>query len=155
MQIFPKFYKRRCLPQLPPPVGSPPSDTANSPDYNRLSAALQAYHQLHPPVWRLISMSAGCADNHHFAPSESRLLSLPGVEAQLSLWSLFLLLVFAVVTTFPWYCSLSPEPSTCGTRREVTQGVAQINTVAAAAAMRDLVHNHPLGASMSLIRLAR
>lgn len=113
--VWSSFPHRLCL----------PCDAANTPDYNRLSAALQAYHQLHAPVWRLISVSRGCADNHHFPPSESTQLSLPGVEAQLSLWSLFLLLAFTVVTTFSLYCSLSPERSTCATQREVTQGVAQ------------------------------
>lgn len=125
MQILCNFYKRWCLEQHPPVGLFPRCDAANTPDYNRLSAALQAYHQLHPPVWRLISKSRGCVDNHHFPPSESTRLSLPGVEAQLSLWSLFLLLAFAVVTTFSLYCSLSPERSTCATRREVMQGVAQ------------------------------
>ncbi len=33
-------------------------------------SSTQGYHQVHPPVSRLISMSQGCADNHHFPPSK-------------------------------------------------------------------------------------
>lgn len=153
MQIFPKFCKRRCLAQLPPSAGSPPCDRANTPDYNRLSAVLQAYHQLHPPVWRLISMSGGCADNHHFPPPERRAVVAPrGGSSAVPLKPVFTSRLCCCHNIFS---SLSPERPTCETRRQVTQGVAQTTAAAAvAAAMSDLIHNHPLRVSMSLIKLA-